>query len=503
MKRLLAILLLACLLAGCASKPDAYLPTGGGFDEDTVTSTPMQTPTDTELRLPYDKNGSFHPYTATDLNNRSLLSLVYQGLFAMNDSYEPTPILCKNYKVSADMREWTFYLEDATFSDGQAVTAQDVITSLNTANADGFYAGRFRQVKSIWAGNDGSVVFSLNTPMNNLPLLLDVPILKASQKNAAMPLGTGPYILEDTADGKQLRRQMAWWCNAALPVGAQIIPLDHGTTQRELWDLYKFSGLSMVCTDAYVDFRGDYELWESENGVFLYMTCNMKSKVFSDPGVRSALTFAIDRDTLVKKYYRGFAHSATLPASPSCPSYSTTLAEKYAYQPEKFALAITESNKAGSEIVLLVNRNDPLRLQTAQAIAEMLTAAGLVVTIPEVSDTDYYNKLKWGEFDLVLGQTKLSPNMDLTAFFGDKGSLNYGKITDVAAYNMSLDALADSGNYQSLHKYVMDDGRLCPILVRSDAVYGRRGHFPGLSPSRDTIFYYTLGKTMADAKITE
>lgn len=503
MKRLLAILLLVCLFAGCTAQPDAYIPTGGGFDGDAVPSTPTQTSTNTELRLPYDKNGSFHPYTATDLNNRSLLSLVYQGLFAMNDNYAPTPILCKNYQVSADLREWTFYLENATFSDGQPVTAQDVVTSLNTANAQGFYAGRFRQVKGIWAANDGSVHITLNTPMSNLPLLLDVPIIKASQKNAAIPLGTGPYILEDTADGKQLRRQVAWWCNAALPVSAQIIPLDHGTTQRELWDLYKFSGLSMVCTDAYVDFRGDYELWESENGVFLYMTCNMKSKVFSDPAVRSALTFAIDRDMLVKKFYRGFAHSATLPASPSFPSYSTTLAEKYAYQPEKFALVVTESNKTGSEIVLLVNRDDPLRLTTAQAIAEMLTAAGLVVTIPEVSGTDYFNKLKWGEFDLVLGQTKLSPNMDLTAFFGDQGSLNYGNIGDVAFHSMSLESLADSGNYQTLHKMVMEDGRLCPILVRSDAVYGRRGCFPGLAPSRDTIFYYTLGKTMEDAKITE
>ncbi len=503
MKRFLAILLLACLLVGCETQSDAYVPTGGGFSEDPVTSTPSQTPTDVALRLPYDKNGSFHPYTATDLNNRSLLCLVYQGLFAINDRYEPTPILCKSYKVSADMREWTFYLENAMFSDGQALTAQDVVASLNAANAKGFYADRFRHVKSIWTGSDGSVVITLNTPMSNLPLLLDVPIIKSSQVNASVPLGTGPYILEDTATGKQLRRQPAWWCTVSLPVSAQIIPLDHGTTQKELWDLYKFSGLSMVCTDAYVDFRGDYELWESENGVFLYMTCNMKSDVFSNPAVRSALTFAIDRDMLVKKYYRGFAHSTTLPASPSFPSYSTTLAEKYAYQPEKFALAVTENNKTGSEVVLLVNRNDPLRLQIAQAIAEMLTSAGLVVTIPEVSGTEYYNYLKWGEFDLVLGQTKLSPNMDLSAFFGEKGSLNYGKITDVAAYALSLEALADSGNYQSLHKLVMDDGRLCPILVRSDAVYGRRGCLSGLSPSRDTIFYYTLGKTMADARITE
>lgn len=501
MKRLLAALILVCLLAGCTDQ-GAYIPTGDGFQEGSNAPSQPQTDTTGELRLAYNQGGSFHPYTATDLNNRSLLSLIYQGLFAMDDNYEPTPILCSTYKVSADMREWTFYLENATFSDGQPLTAYDVEASLKAARSEGFYSGRFRHIKSIGAAPDGSVIITLSTPMNNLPLLLDIPILKASQVDAAAPLGTGPYILEDTGSGKQLRRQPAWWCSAALPVSAQIIPLDHGTTQGELWDLYKFSGLSMVCTDSYVDFRGDYELWESENGLFLYLTCNMKSKVFSNEALRSALTHAIDRDMLVKKYFQGFAHSATLPASPSFPYYSTALAENYGYQAEKFAQAVADAQLEDNSIVLLVNRDDPLRLRTAQAIAKMLEAGGLKVTIPEVSGKDYQNALSWGEFDLFLGQTKLSPNMDLTAFFSENGSLNYGSITDVAANAMSLDALADNGNYQSLHKLVMDDGRLCPILVRSYAVYGRRGYFPGLSPARDNIFYYSLGKTMQSALVT-
>lgn len=502
MKRLLAILVLVCLLAGC-SEENAYIPTGGGFQGGSSPSSQPVTQVTGELRLAYDQSGSLHPYTASDLNNRALLSLVYQGLFSVNADYEPTPILCRSYQVSDDMCTWTFYLEDATFSDGQSLTAGDVVASLRAARNKGFYSGRFQHIKSMDAASDSSVVIKLSTPMNNLPLLLDIPIIKASQLDAATPLGTGPYILESTENGKQLRRQAAWWCNATLPVGAQIIPLHHGTTQRELWDLYKFSGLSMVCTDNYVDFRGDYELWESENGIFVYLTCNMDSPVFSNKSVRSALTYAIDRDTLVKKYYRGFAHSASLPASPSFPYYSTALAEKYDYEPEIFAQAVADAQAVSTPIVLLVNRDDPLRLRTAQAIAEMLTAAGLTVTIPEVSGQDYLNALQWSEYDLFLGQTKLSANMDLTAFFAEKGSLNYGGITNVAANAMMQEALADGGNYQSLHKLVMDDGRLCPVLVRSDAVYGRRGLFPGLSPARDSIFYYSLGKTMEDARIVE
>ena len=60
-------------------------------------------------------------------------------------------------------------------------------------------------------------------------------------------------------------------------------------------------------------------------------------------------------------------------------------------------------------------------------------------------------------------------------------------------------ALANHGNYYSLHKAVADDGRLCPVLVRSYAVYAERGLLTGLTPARDSVFYYSLCKTMENA----
>lgn len=500
MKRLLAVLGIICLLTGCAPE-GPYVPTGGNLYNGTDTPTPPQVESTAEVSLAYNKNGSFQPFTSTDTLNRTLLPMIYQGLFATDYQYQTTPILCKSYQVSADMRTWTFHLENATFSDGQALTAYDVVASLRAAKT-GYYAGRFLHVKTIEAVS-GAVVITTDTDMSNLPLLLDIPIVKDSQVEASFPLGTGPYMLEDTADGKQLRRQPAWWCSASFPVNAQTIPLKHGTTQGELWDLYKFSDMSMVSTESYIDFPGDYELWEAETGYFMYITCNMNSKVFSNESIRSALTYAIDRDSLVSKHFQELARSASLPCSPSFPYYSPSLADKYSYRPEKFAQAVADAQLTNNTIELLVNREDPVRLRVAQDIAETLTAGGLSVTVLNVAGQDYINALKWENYDLFLGQTKLSPNMDLTAFFTEGGSLNYGAITDVAAYAMCLKALENNGNYQSLHKLVMEDGRLCPILVRSNAVYGRRGVFTGLSPSRDNIFYYSLGKTMESAKITE
>ena len=48
-----------------------------------------------------------------------------------------------------------------------------------------------------------------------------------------------------------------------------------------------------------------------------------------------------------------------------------------------------------------------------------------------------------------------------------------------------------------------EDGRIVPILFCSYAVYAERGLLTDLQPSRDNVFYYTLGKTLGDILISE
>jgi hypothetical protein len=151
----------------------------------------------------------------------------------------------------------------------------------------------------------------------------------------------------------------------------------------------------------------------------------------------------------------------------------------------------------------LVNSGDSLRVRVARSIADMLTQGGLKVIMSELSGKDYEYALQTRQFDLYLGQTMLSPNMDLTAFFHTYGALSFGGTNDVTAYTLCLESLANYGNYYSLYKYVMENGLLCPVLVRSYAVYVTRGVITGLQPARDNIFYYTIGKKMDDALLKE
>ena len=514
MKRLMAILLsllmIAGMLTGCTNEDEPYTPTGAGLTWDEDYTGPVNDPDggkeEQTLKLTYYPDRSMNPYICTDFTNRALFGLLYQSLFTVDRGYNVEPQLCKNYRVSEDMKTYTFYLENATFTDGVQLTAMDVLVSLQTARENPYYAGRFTHISSVELGEDGGITIKVKVPMENLPILLDIPIVKQTEVTLNAPLGTGPYYLD--AGNSVLRRNTNWWCKEELIVTAQAITLVTAKSESGIRDSFEFEGVDLVCadpgSDKYADYRCDYELWDCESGIFLYLACNMESPVFMDARVRSALSSAIDRDTLAAAYYRGFARSASLPASPQSPWYSHNLAAKYAYDGgEKLTQAVTDAAVSGTEIIFLVNKDDSLRLRVARDIADMLKSCGLKVTLSEKSTSGFNNALKKKEFDLYLGQTKLSPNMDLSSFFSNKGSLSYGGISDVALYALCTEALANRGNYYTMHKNVMDDGRLCPILVRSYSVYATRGLLTGLTPARDNVFYYSMGRTMENALIKE
>ena len=500
MKRVLSgLLCLAMMLAlvGCYRERPDYTPTGDGLAGDEP-SRPTESPvTEQDMTLAYFPDRSMNPLKSSDYTNRMIFGLVYQGLFAVDDQYNAVPVLCEKFTVSRDMKRYTFYPAGASFSDGAKLTAKDVAASLKAAMKDGYYVGRFSQVQSVFETEDGGVLVELKTPYEHFELLLDVPIVKSSQVKEDYPLGTGAYLYE-TYEGKpRLRRRSGWWCSAKLAITAQVISLVEGENPGQLRDEFQSGSLSLVCADpgavTYAEFNSDYELWDCENGVFLYLGCNLNSPVLSNQSIRGALTYAIDRVSIVEQNYRGFAYATALPVSPQSPWYAKSLANRVSLNPERLTQAVELAQLESNTLTLLVNTDDGVRLRVARQIAQSLNQCGLKVTTAEKDTASYLEALSAGEFDLYLGQTKLSPNMDLTAFFAPDGALNFGSISSASMHMLCLEALANSGNYYTLQQKLLENGAIVPILFRSFAIFAQRGAFEELYPARDYVFFYSIG----------
>lgn len=74
--------------------------------------------------------------------NLTLGSLLYEGLFSVDASFQAQPLLCSGYTVSEDGLTWTFTLrEGITFSDGTPLTGTVAAQALRDAMApDSHYA---------------------------------------------------------------------------------------------------------------------------------------------------------------------------------------------------------------------------------------------------------------------------------------------------------------------------------------------------------------------------
>lgn len=532
MKRILCLLLVLSVflgtLSGCSRKIDntGYQPTGDALLMEGEEPTEALEEEDAQnLVLAYYPSRSLNPIFGSDYTNRVLMSLMYQGLFAVDNKKNATPILCASYKVSANNRNWTFYLEEnATFSDGTRVTPEDVVATYQQAMQNDYYMYRFyKHLLNVEVTEDRGILFQMDTAYQNLPLLLDVPIVKASEVEMGVtagttpPAGTGPYVFVETSGGAVLQRNPNWWCGALkIPARDLTIDLIPVTSPAEVRDAFQFGGensVSVVCTnpmsDSFAEYRCDYELWEIESGYLLYIGCNiLYSEHFDDGTLRTFLTYGIDRETLAESAYKGLVDPVTLPCSPSESYYSKSLAAKYAYDPLKFidrlsSYRIPQKDGADKELRLLVNSDDSARTRIAREIAETLTDLGLPCTTLESSSSLYKNTIDAGNFDMYLGMTRLSPDMDLTEFFRPYGKMSRGGLSHEILYNMCLKALEDSGNYYNFYQKLAEDGRIVPLMFGYYNVYAHRGLLPDLNPSRDNVFYYSMGKTMEDILIEE
>lgn len=514
MKRLTAWLLLAaallCLLPGCAGREkQPYVPTGDALsdaDADLDEAKNKEETREQNLCLVYYPDRHLNPFLTVDYTNRTLLPLVYQSLFVTDSNYQVYPMLCERFSVNEEADVYTFYLAEATFSDGSRLTPGDVVASLNTARENPMYQGRFFFIGSVYESPDGGVTVETDIPMENLPILLDMPILKAGQQEAERPLGTGAYFFDSTTGGLRLRRRTDWWCKTKdFVVTTSSISLVKAESTTQIRDEFEFADVSLVCadpgSDSYADYRCDYELWDCPTGLFLYLGFNADSEVLTTPEKRAVLTYGIDRELLAEEYFRGFASPASLPAAPGSPYYNPGLAANYSYDLEKFKQSVSSAGLTGKTLQMLVTEDDSLRLRTARAVEKMLEAGGLEVEITTCPIEEFNFMLNMRLYDIYLSQTKLPPNMDLSQYFYVYGSLSFGHMDDELTYNQCKDTIANYGNFQSLHKKIMEEGLLCPILFRDYAVYAIRGTLTGLRPARDNVFFYTRGITMQDAQV--
>ena len=508
MRNILAALLTAALCLGLAACGPAPEP------EPTPTPTPSVSPSPeaAEFALACYPEAGFHPITGSNRTNLALGGLLYEGLFALNGQFQPQEALCASASVSADGLQWSFIPRSGvTFSDGSPLTAAEIAVSLNLTRTSPLYSARFAGVTDIAAAN-GMVTVTLSRANGALPALLDIPIVK---ETGGVPLGTGPYVLAGTGENLALEARSDWWQGKALP--RDTIPLRAIQEADDLIHAFDTRDIALVSTDLTgtnaLGFSGSFAAVDYPTSTMLYVGFNTADGPCRSAQVRQALLRGFDRGAVSTAQFSRHAQPAALPVSPASPLYDEALAQTLDYAPQAMEPLLTAAGytradgvwqKEGRPLALtfVAPNNNADRLAAAETLAANLTDAGLEVELRALAWDDYLQALTAGEFDLYLGEVRLTADFDLTAFLTPGGALNYGKYSDAEALNRLSAFRAAVGQWRTeparqLYEYLAGQPPFAVICFKNWSVLTQWSRIDRLTPTQQNIFHQ-----FSDWKIT-
>lgn len=340
-------------------------------------------------------------YTSTNCNpigNSSALMLaatwhVFEGLYDLDlTNYKTYNGLADGDPQKVSDTEYTVKLrKDAKFSDGTAVTAEDVVNAFELNIKDDTYGAFLSFIDSVTAKDNETVDFKLKFAFETLlkgrlALVKIFPKAQSVDDLKTMPIGTGPWMYEtiNGDDGGTIAFVPNPNYNGSKPANNERmewnILLDNTSRTTAVT-----SGSAMAIEnvpDANADqITGAGMTVEYVPGFALpFLMFNTKKAPYDDKKVRQAFFYAIDVDKLISNQMAGHAKAATsfLPETYANYHKASTV---FSYDPEKAKSLLKEAGQETIACELMVNNNWVKNL--AAQIKENLAAVGIDVTINE------------------------------------------------------------------------------------------------------------------------
>lgn len=293
---------------------------------------------------------AFHVEPKT-LNQISVDNDIYSRWLTVQNIFEPLlvydfdevtlkPHLAESYDVSDDGLEITFRLrDDIYFSDGVAVTTDDVIftyeTVINPKVDAANLANMFVDVEEVVQVDKRVVKFIMKRPYFKALEIVsfwDIGIFpkhiyqftdaQEFNKHRSNPVGSGPYVFEKWDVGAEivLRRNENYW--GPKPKLAKVvykfIPNSLARVQA-----FRSGKVDLVIPEPeqFADLVEDAEFTKEFNcasywnpgAPFYYIGWNQDTVFFSDKRVRLAMTHMINREQIVAELLEGYGSEITGP----------------------------------------------------------------------------------------------------------------------------------------------------------------------------------------------
>ncbi|GAA3737580.1 ABC transporter substrate-binding protein [Salinactinospora qingdaonensis] len=310
----------------------------------------------------------------------------------MRGDEQPQPRLAVNWEQVSDTL-WRFTLrDDATFHNGEPVTAEDVVFSFNTVMEEQYAnAAYLTTVEEVREGEGGTVEIETSEPdpllLSHIGQIFIVPKAHWQEVGGAEgfgkdPIGSGPYqiVSYDPADGVEYEAYDGFWGEAP------------ATTNVEVRFITDTGALSSALEAGQIDVAHQLdssaiETLDGSNGIDVHsefsglqnmFQLNTTQEPFDNLKVRQAAVAALDAPGMIEAltYGAGILEDGQV-AVPGVFGYSPDI-ERPPYDPEKARALLEEADAVGTEITLSGQARTKALLES---IGEQLDAVGFETTI--------------------------------------------------------------------------------------------------------------------------
>ena len=461
---LILMIAAALLLTGCEEKEEPSEPTQDA-------SVPRAIPT-AILKAPYSDQDSLNPFYCVSYMNACLTPLSYEGLFSVDVQGNINPCAASSY-TETDDEVVVAIPTGSRFSDGSEMTSADVVYSFHTAKESSLYRNSLSEIEDVMAVSPYEVKFIFESRFPGRVGALTFPIVKTgtAEMPADIPIGCGRYYCSSSEEGFFYRYSEQYrgdWGSVAeidlIPV-ADEDKLNYMLSSGEI-DFYQTNlyGARTARTSASSCICPQNNL--------IYLGFNSDS-VFTEPILRRAVSYAIDRTEISGSVYSDAAEPAVIPMRKNSRLVTQGYAEEIS-EAVDYATAAALLQEGGYQpdtlkLTLLVNSESAYRRQTADCIVSSLAKLGITVTVRVLKYENYIEALQTGNYQMYLGEVKLPDSGASDVFFG--GEAGFG-LSEESASAVAYQALLDgSGSLTSFIGTFFENVPFAPICFRNDVLY--------------------------------
>ena len=346
------------------------------------------------------KPGIINPILTTGTISIGLLDLVFNKLVKINQEWEIEPDLVESWEVSPDGLIWTFHLrENVRFHDGTECTAEDVkfiYDMIMAPEVGSKLLSRLPPIEQLEVLDRYTVKVVLKEPYAPFLYfmrhsiapkhLLENVDLQKTEFNRC-PVGTGPFRLSEwTADDR-----ITFVANEEYFDGRPYLDKVVVATYPDrptLWAQMMKERVDVV-PQLLVE---DVSIVEADPA-FEVLVYNLQDPLFADVRIRQAISYALNREDLIKIALLDYGKACAGPFYPNSWASNPGI-EPYRYVPAKAAQLLAEVGwedtdgdgfleRGGQEFkfVLLVPEGDPIRERAAKAMRLQLEEIGLKMEV--------------------------------------------------------------------------------------------------------------------------